>query len=434
MDETTREDYRWLISEKAEPLLTETMTALMNRVNSVRLIKALRQQTSVNRAALLLEQAQLRIRGRQKFSLADQMFFTRRGLEQATGEPLAQYKARRFSQMKSVADICCGIGGDLMGLVNRQLDQPATSDEGSTNTTDPRQSRSTFHSVGVDADELTGWFASHNASIANSLSDSATGVVRVQRSEYATFDRNGFDAIHCDPDRRVERRTILAQHFSPPLDQLLREISREVPLGIKLAPATVLEPSDCREIEREWIGDRRECKQQLLWRGSITDKPGWRTATAVIAHDAHQFSVLEESLFAELPQTGKLQRFLYEPHPTILAAEMTDAFAAQLGLARIAEGIGYLTGAQLVHHPLLSSFEVIEVLEMSFKKTLQCLRSYDVGTIELKRRGISPAMAAAFEKMKLSGSRQATVFLTRLDRQRIVVVAQRRGGALAGGD
>ena len=47
------------------------------------------------------------------------MFFTRLGLEQATDAWVARYKATRFPAGQLLADLCCGIGGDLMALSER---------------------------------------------------------------------------------------------------------------------------------------------------------------------------------------------------------------------------------------------------------------------------------------------------------------------------
>ena len=43
-------------------------------------------------------------------------FFTPVGWEQATDELIAAYKASRFPADGPVADLCCGIGGDLLVL------------------------------------------------------------------------------------------------------------------------------------------------------------------------------------------------------------------------------------------------------------------------------------------------------------------------------
>ncbi len=57
----------------------------------------LRARWGAETAGALLETAQLRQRARAKFARAAQMFFTRDGLEQATAEPVAEHRARRFA-------------------------------------------------------------------------------------------------------------------------------------------------------------------------------------------------------------------------------------------------------------------------------------------------------------------------------------------------
>ena len=77
-----------------------------------------------SRTHLVLEQVDLRRRATAKFTHADRMFFTRIGLEQATDEWVAAYKASRFTTQRAgssstpgvFADLCCGIGGDLFAL------------------------------------------------------------------------------------------------------------------------------------------------------------------------------------------------------------------------------------------------------------------------------------------------------------------------------
>ncbi|OLT16508.1 hypothetical protein BJF78_13855 [Pseudonocardia sp. CNS-139] len=44
------------------------------------------------------------------------MFFTRDGLEQSSAEVVARHTARRYAGAATVADLCCGIGGDLLAL------------------------------------------------------------------------------------------------------------------------------------------------------------------------------------------------------------------------------------------------------------------------------------------------------------------------------
>ena len=119
MNLETRDDFLWLMSEEADPILKQVQGAFAERVNVVRIAKSLRKLTTPTRGALVMEQAQLRKKAGQKFTRASRMFFTRRGLEQASGQRLAEYKASRFQSLENVADVCCGIGGDLLSLARR---------------------------------------------------------------------------------------------------------------------------------------------------------------------------------------------------------------------------------------------------------------------------------------------------------------------------
>ena len=70
-------------------------------------------------AAAALTQHRLRARARVKFGpLADRMWFTAAGLEQATRAGVADRHASRFAGVgaRRVLDLCCGIGGDLLAL------------------------------------------------------------------------------------------------------------------------------------------------------------------------------------------------------------------------------------------------------------------------------------------------------------------------------
>ena len=119
MNPETIQDYTWLTSPEAAGLLEESQTAILDRINILTIVKRLRREISPSRAALVTELAQIRLKARKKFAQADQMFFTRKGYEQSSGERLAHYKSLAFDGLPLVADICCGIGGDLLGLGSR---------------------------------------------------------------------------------------------------------------------------------------------------------------------------------------------------------------------------------------------------------------------------------------------------------------------------
>jgi hypothetical protein len=58
------------------------------------------------------------------------------------------------------------------------------------------------------------------------------------------------------------------------------------------------------------------------------------------------------------------------------------------------------------------------------------LKHLEVGEIEVKKRGIETVTAAQFIRLKLEGPNKATVFLTRLGKTRIAIVAKRMDNPL----
>ena len=77
---------------------------------------ALRREYPASLAAAAVAQHELRLAAREKFSRAMEMLFTRAGYEQSSSETIARHRAARFGGARRVADLCCGIGGDLIAL------------------------------------------------------------------------------------------------------------------------------------------------------------------------------------------------------------------------------------------------------------------------------------------------------------------------------
>src|SRR5690349_5782945 len=74
----------------------------------------LQKQHPTALAKAALETATLRAKAQAKFSRAAAMYFTRDGLEQASGEAIARYRARRFTGVAAALDLGCGLGADSL--------------------------------------------------------------------------------------------------------------------------------------------------------------------------------------------------------------------------------------------------------------------------------------------------------------------------------
>ena len=408
MDQPIINEFRWLVSSEATSLLSMAQEDFLAPLSPLKIAKQLRKSTTLTRAALIMEQAQLRIRARSKFPLADQLFFTKRGLEQSSGAELSICKARQFKNHESVLDVCCGIGGDLLGLANRDPTNPI------------------LITTGIDSDPVTALFARHNLQQFLQSEQITHAAATVLDQDFTAADLNDFSGIHLDPDRRKARRATDGRHFSPSLTDVFSRVSDAQLVAVKVAPATPIEDSWPDQLHRQWLGDRRECKQQVLWLGSDFP-PSQRSATLVTDDGSeHHICCDGQSNVNRMTAPG-LKQFLYEPHAAVLAAKLEDHLAAKHSLARIARSIPYFVSETPIQEPLLAGFQVIEMLKMDFKAIHRFLADRDVGEVELKQRGIDNVTFERFRKLKLKGSKKATLLLTRYGafQKRRAIVATR---------
>ena len=188
---------------------------------------------------------ELRRRGTSKFSRASEMWFDRQGLEQATSEPVARHKARRFSG--EVLDLCSGIGGDCLALA-----QSCTV-------------------TAVDSNPIAGLRTQWNAE--------AYGVaprVTIERADVATIDPRA-TLVHIDPDRRTQAtgRAVRVEDYAPGLE-FLQRLARDGRGGaIKLGPASNF-GGKFRDVEIELVSLDGECKEATIWFGELRGQQSWR--------------------------------------------------------------------------------------------------------------------------------------------------------------
>jgi hypothetical protein len=366
---------------------------------------------------LVLQQAELRRRGREKFAVANRMFFTPVGLEQATDESIANYKASRFAShfrttQEPLADLCCGIGGDLIALARYGgMGGPV---------------------VGVDRDPVAVLFAEANLV---AMGDPAVpGRTHVSCSEVADFPLAAFRAWHIDPDRRLTGRRTTQVQFSDPAPDAIHRLLAECPsAAVKLAPAAELSEGWTSRAELEWITSRRECRQLVAWFGELAIAPGSRRATILTAGETARLPgkrtfVGQPNL--AIPRARQIGPYVFDPDPSILASGLCGALAAEHGLAAISPRVAYLTGtpsSEKLYDAALASFEVLEVLPMRIKTLRSWLCEHGIGRLEVKKRGvdIDPNRLAA--ELKSEGDKAATILIMPQEDRAIAIIARRDG-------
>ncbi len=367
----TLETAEWLTGAVAAEWLQEHASAQA----TPRLIARLRKTLSAEQAAAIVEQVELRRRATAKFRHAERMFFTRKGLEQATDEWVAHYKARRFTKEDRLLDVCTGVGGDLLGLVNAGLEVS-----------------------GIDRDAVLAHFAERNATPAT---------VCCATADEATIEN--CDAWHADPDRRAGgRRSTQPDQHEPSLRELDAWREQTAAAAIKLAPAAQLPESWQAECELEWISRGGECRQLVAWCGPLAQDRGKRRATRVFVDSkpATLCGVAE----MPIPMADSILRYVYEPDPAVIAARLVGAQAERHSLASFSP-VAYLTGDRPVSDPLLAAFEVEEVLPFDRKRLAAYLAQRNIGQLEIKCRGVSLDPAKLRKELRPKGNNSATLLL-----------------------
>ena len=391
-------DYAWLTAPETALLLAD----LAGQDASLHVqLQRLRKAHGPERARLAVELAGLRRKAVAKFgSLAQRMFFTELGLQQSTDMWIARYKARRFPAGKFCHDYCCGIGGDLLGLLERG---PA---------------------IGVDR-------APEIAALAEANLKNVAGADRyeIRVGEAKDYPPSAEVAWHLDPDRRSEGRRSTQLRWHSPGPELIEDWLEAAPsAAIKLAPATRVSDRWQEDAELEWISRDRECRQLVAWFGSLAKRTGRRRATKIVHSidgwdfEAHEF---EGEAEVEAPLVTSVQQFVYDTDPAVRAAGLTGCFADEHGLAVISSGASYLTGESKIEHPLASCFRVIDELPLREKTLCSYFRDKQTGTLEIKKLNVDADPEQLRRKLKLKGEASGSLLLTRIGKREVALVAER---------
>jgi hypothetical protein len=343
--------------------------------------------------AAALTQSRLRARAEAKFGpFASRMLFTEAGLEQATRLSVASLHAGRFHSagVTRVADLGCGIGADAMALAG--LD----------------------HSVlAVEADEVTAAIAAYNLA--------PWPDATVVHADATTVDLDDVDGIYLDPARRNERGRLRdPADWSPSLDFAFG-LAERMPTGVKLGPGIDrgLIPPDA---EAQWVSVDREVVELGVWFGALA-RPGIRRSALVITtNGTAELGAEADSEDADVEPLGQ---YLYEPDGAVIRARLIGDLARQLGTGMLDRSIAYLTADAPADSPFASRFRVVESFPLDVKRLKRELRARNIGTIEIKKRGVDIDPAQFRKQLALKGEASATLILTRAGGRRIAVLAER---------
>ena len=248
--------------------------------------------------------------------------------------------------------------------------------------------------------------------------------VEVAVADVRSIEVSGCRAWHIDPDRRPGgHRTSRLDFSEPGLDAIARLLDQQPNGAIKLAPAASVPEQWKQTAEREWIGSRRECRQQVAWLGSLATAAGLHTATVVSA--AGKDTSLTGRGDEPVQVAERLGSYFCEPHAAVLAARLTQTLAQTYNLAAVSSGVPYLTGDHPTRTPLAADFAVMEEMPFDRRRLRSWLKVRRIGRAEIKIRGLQLDPESLSRQLKLDGDEAATILIYRGDRQARAVVAQR---------
>ena len=388
-------------------LFTPEALALLNAIGDLdakadvlKLVSALRAEGyDPGLVAAVLSQAKLRRRARKKFGdFTDGMLFTEDGLEQASRLQAAALHAGRFrgAGISQVADLGCGLGAESMAMGAIDLNVRA-----------------------FEIDEVTAALAVFNLG--------AFDNVEVEQADITTLDLSQFEALFFDPARREldgkgERATrkFDPAQFSPNFNWVLEQ-ARTKPTGIKLGPGHPHE-AIAQDAEAQWLSIDGDLVELALWFGEVKRPKVARAATVVNSTGRHE--IVSETFESELAEVSTLKQFIYEPDNAVVRSHLIADLAREVGASLISREIAYLSSDQEIESPMMRGFRVIDEMAFDRKKLKAYLREQNIGTLEIKKRGVDVVPEQLRKEMSLKGEIAATLILTRVGDDHRALIAQ----------
>ncbi len=396
-----------LLSAEGQELLARVAAAGAAGEPPLALASRLRRDHPAGLVAAATAQDELRRAAAGKFSRAGQMLFTRPGLEQASSETAARHRARRLAGATAgrLADLACGIGGDLIALAaGREV-------------------------LAVDRDAVPLRMAAHNAGVY----DVAAGVITCE-ADVRAVSLDGIGAVFADPARRLAgaagSRRLRPGDSEPPLAWCFALTSRLPAVVVKAAPGLPagLVPAGW---ETEFVADGRDLKEAVLWSPALATAP----ARATILPAGHTLLPEPGEEPGRLPRQQPGERpgerpgedaagdvpiappgeFLFDPNPAVTRAGLVETLARLLGAWKIDPRIAFLSSGTAQSTPFARTLRVVESAPWNEKDFARRLRALGIGAADIRRRGLAGDVDQIHRRLKLAGPHRATLVLTRVN-------------------
>ncbi|MGW4208559.1 THUMP-like domain-containing protein [Lentzea sp. NPDC004789] len=332
--------------------------------------------------APVVETVLLRRRAVSKLDSAAGWLFTDDALQQATASAVARHRAARFAG-RDVHDVTCSIGADLFAL-----------------------SAVASRCLGSDLDPVRLAMARNNV----------PGRLVVQADALRPVSRA--TAVTADPARRDSsgRRKWHPSDFVPPLDEL-SSVYAGVDLAVKCAPGIDFAVAPWAD-EIELVSLDGAVREACLWTRGLATPGVSRRATVIHGHDSWTITDAEPGDCPVGPPGG----WIIDPDGAVVRAGLVRHYAARHGLWQLDERIAYLSGD--TPPAGIRAFRVLEHGHYTEKALKSLLKTRSVGRLEILVRGLDVDPNTLRKRLKLGGSAEATVVLTRIGSKPVFVLCQ----------
>jgi hypothetical protein len=307
-------------------------------------------------AAWAFTQWSLRERGRAKFARSLEMLFDREGLEMATPEEVALWRAGLFPSGARVLDATVGIGADLVGL------------------------SSSMSAFGIEIDPERARLARHNLDVHGSAASVSVG-------DCLALDWDA-DFFFADPARRESgRRSVRISDARPDPLALLSRAKLLAGGAIKLSPMSSDEDLELLGGSRLFVSYRRECREALVLTGQLAT--GWPAVAAVFVEGGYVIGGGHDPVEA----LGWPLDWIYESNPAVVRAHAEG----RAGLPALGDARGYLTGEAPVALPWVRRYRTLWSGPFKAARIKTALAELELGLAAVKTRGlkVDPSEVAA---------------------------------------
>lgn len=337
----------------------------------------------------MLSQIKLQKHNLSKIPISQELLFTEQGAQQASSWRLAKYHATKFKAFNKIADLCCGIGVDLINIA---------------------KGKEQAYAIDLDADTLK--IAKYNCKSQN------LNNIKFILGKAEKFNQQ-VDVIFIDPDRRPgSNRRIAPEDYSPPFSKIMELRSICTNIAVKLSPAIDYKRLNLPiDSTLEFVSENGTLKEILLCMGDLATENCERKAILLPTTLTLQNSNTKTKI-------TEIQKYLFEPDPAIIRAGLVQEMGNRIGYNLIDSKLALLTGSHISQSDFGKIFEVEEIMKFDLKKVRKYVRENEIGELIIKTRGFPESVERFRKKIKLKGKKSVVMFILRKGDDHIMVFAQ----------